>query len=65
MKKEYKFTKEELQAWFMDNQINESNLDFLTKTICECKELSFDKCSNIRIETYELYAPKLIFDYDV
>lgn len=61
---EYKFTKEELQTWFTDNQLKESNLDFLTKTICESKGLQFDKCSNIRIETYQLYAPKMVFDYD-
>jgi len=69
MKMEYKFTIEELKTWFIDNQIreamvNESNLDFLTKTICDIKGLSFDNCSNVRIETCELYAPKMVFDYD-
>jgi len=49
MKMEYKFTIEELKTWFIDNQIreamvNESNLDFLTKTICDIKGLSFDNC---------------------
>ncbi len=61
---EYKFTKEELQGWFMDHQIIESNLDFLVKCICKYKKLSFDKYSNIRVETYDTYAPKLIFDYN-
>jgi len=70
---EYKFTKDELLTWFMESQltimlyperVNKSNLNLLTKNICEIKGLSFDKCSNIRIETYDLYAPKLIFDND-
>ena len=61
----YQFTKEELQTWFIDSQIKESNLDFLVKTICQIKGLQFDRCSNIRIETYGLYAPKMIFDYDL
>lgn len=36
---------------------------YYVERICKIKNLDFEKCSNIRTEEYDLYAPKLCFDY--
>lgn len=60
---EYKFSLEDLKTWFYSENLINPDLDFLVKTICDIKGLDFNKCSNVRIEEYDLYSPKLIFNY--
>jgi hypothetical protein len=62
--KTYKFTREELLEWFDEGQLTTLNLSEILKKISEILELDFQKCLNVRIETYELNSPKFAFEYN-
>jgi len=61
----YEFTNEDLKNWFYDEKLKEFNLIYMVKEICEINNLDFNLCSNMDIERSALYAPRLVFEYNI
>lgn len=61
----YEFTNEDLKNWFHHEELKVFSSISIVKKICEIRNLDFNECSNIDVERSALYAPKLVFDYNI